>query len=167
MKQKEKLLYINNYNCSILHREESPDNHLWAAERLSELYDVTCAEVPEDFIKIKFKGVSRINNFYKSLKMLIRYFRYPIVYSACGDLTTAFAMANKIHLGKRRLYMIQHHGGRQIPFAKCYSKIMFISSFVANKYHYLRNLAVINWGGRFEVCRAFSHRGNRICIRLY
>lgn len=143
----KKLLYINNYRCSNKHSEASPDNHLWGADALSKVYDVTCAEVPGNTIKVHFKGSSYISNFLKSLKMLFQYFRYDIVYSACGELTDAFALANMLHLGKRHLYKIQHHGGKKIPFHSGYTKIIFISPFVSSQYALVNKTNVIFWGG--------------------
>lgn len=142
----EKLLYINNYNCSIQKREQSPDNHLWGIDRLASYYDVTCAKIPHVLFKRKFKGSAYLDNLYKSFVLLFRYYRYPVVYAACGELTTAFAFANRLHLGKRRLYKIQHHGGRKIFFSDGYTKILFISKFVASKYN-IKNKINVNWGG--------------------
>lgn len=42
----KKLLYINNYNCTNLHKEGYPDNHLWGTDALSRIYKVKCAKVP-------------------------------------------------------------------------------------------------------------------------
>lgn len=150
----KRLLYINNYNCSNKHSEISPDNHLWGADALSKVFDVTCAEVPGDNIKVNFKGAVILNNFIKSAKMLLRYFNYDIVYSACGDLTGAFALANILHIGKRRLYKIQHHGGKKISFAKGYTKIMFISPTVSSLYK-LENQIDVNWGGQIGYAEKF------------
>lgn len=150
----KKLLYINNYNCSNKSSEVWPDNHLWGADALSKVYNVTCAKVPQDFIKFRFKGSSIINNFLRSLKMLSMYFRYDIVYSACGELTDAFALANILHIGKRRLYKIQHHGDKKIPFAQGYTKIMFISPFVSQQY-VLKNKVNVNWGGQISFAEKF------------
>lgn len=150
----KKLLYINNYNCSNKSSEVWPDNHLWGADALSKVYNVTCAKVPQDFIKFRFKGFSIINNFLRSLKMLSMYYRYDIVYSACGELTDAFALANILHIGKRRLYKIQHHGDKKIPFAQGYTKIMFISPFVSQQY-VLKNKVNVNWGGQISFAEKF------------
>ena len=133
----KKLLYINNYNCTNLHKEGYPDNHLWGVDALSRIYKVKCAKVPGNLFKITFKGSARINNFWKSLVMLIRYFNYDTVYSACGDLTDAFALANILRLKHRRLFMIQHHGTSRILFPKGYTKIIFkvlLSKSCSHKY---------------------------------
>lgn len=151
---KNHVLYINNYRCSNKHSEVLPDNHLWGADALSKVFDVTCAEVPSNSIKVHVKGVFILNNFIKSVKMLFRYFSYDIVYSACGELTDAFALANILHIGKRRLYKIQHHGGKMIPFAKGYTKIMFLSPFVSRQYE-LENKVNVKWGGQISYAEKF------------
>ena len=150
----KKLLYINNYHCTTKQQSDYPNNHLWAADRLSEIYDVTCANIPGDFIKFKIKGAGLLNNLMRSFIMLVRYFNFHIVYSACGEYTICFALANKLHLGKRKLFMIQHHGGRRIPFSSGYSKILFISSFVKNTSNY-NNSVNVNWGGQIEYANRF------------
>lgn len=156
-----KLLYINNYNCSKEHKAGLPDNHLWGIDALTKVFDVTCANVPGDTIKIRFKGSSLINNFIKSMKMLFMYFRYDVVYSACGELTDAFALANILHIGNRRLYKIQHHGGKKIPFAKGYSRIMFISPYVSSLYH-IPNKVNVNWGGVKDYANKFIQDNSHI-----
>ena len=97
----KKLLYINNYHCTTKQNPDYPNNHLWAADKLSEIFDVKCATIPGDVIKFKMKGAGFLNNLVRSFIMLVKYFRYPIVYSACGDYTICFALANKLHLGKQ------------------------------------------------------------------
>lgn len=151
----EKLLYINNYRCSKEHSMESPDNHLWGIDALNKVFDVTCAKVPDDVLRVRFKGSSFINNFIRSAKMLFRYFRYDVVYSACGDYTYAFALANILHFGKRRLYMIRHHGDKKILFSKGYSRIIFISPYVYSLYQ-LTNKAIVNWGGQLSYADKFA-----------
>ena len=107
----KKLLYINNYNCPVRKDIGITNNHMWGIDKLAEKYDVTYANVPNNIIKVKFKGVTLINNILRNFILLVKYFKFPIVYSACGDMTTAFAFFFYFHLGKRKLYMIQHHGG--------------------------------------------------------
>lgn len=147
MKMKE-LLYINNYNCTNKHRDGYPDQHLWGVDALSKTYNVTCAQVPKDIVKNGIKGAGRINSFLKSLVLLIRYFKYDIVYSACGDLTDAFALANILHFGRRRLYKIQHHGNSHILFSKGYSKIIFISPVIKEYFSNFKNTCLLTWGGQ-------------------
>lgn len=142
-----KLLYINNYNCTNVHKDGYPDQHMWGADALSKEYDVTCAKVPKNLIKYKFKGAYHINCFWRSLVMLIRYFRYPIVYSACGELTDAFALANILHVGNRKLFKIQHHGNGKILFSKGYSKILFISPVIREYFANINNCKIVEWGG--------------------
>ncbi len=143
----KKLLYINNYNCTNLHKEGYPDNHLWGADALSKIYKVKCAKVPGNLFKITFKGSARINNFWKNLVMLIRYFNYDTVYSACGELTAGFALFNLLCFGKRKLFKIHHHGGKPIVFSKGYTKILFISPVVRRFYGNLSDTEDITWGG--------------------
>lgn len=143
----EKLLYINNYHCTNKRNADTPNNHLWGADDLSRYYDVTCANVPSSLIKFNIKGAGTINNLYKSFVLLIRYFRFPIVYAACGELCTGFALSNLLHLGKRSLFQIQHHGCRKILFSKGYTKLLFISPVIANNYTAIKNKTMIVWGG--------------------
>ena len=155
----KKLLYINNYHCITKQNPDYPNNHLWAADKLSEIFDVKCATIPGDVIKFKMKGAGFLNNLVRSFIMLVKYFRYPIVYSACGDYTICFALANKLHLGKRKLFMIQHHGGKRIPFPSGYSKILFISSFVKDLFQY-DNSKNVNWGGQIEYANRFRGKSH-------
>lgn len=148
----EKLLYINNYNCINKHKDGYPDQHMWGADALSKKYNVICADVPKDLFKKHFKGSVFINCFCKSLKMLIKYWNVDIVYSACGELTDAFALANILHVGKRKLFKIQHHGTRLL-FPKGYTKILFISPVVKSFFPYLHNVVNIEWGGATVVWR--------------
>lgn len=157
----KKLLYINNYQCTTKQHSDYPNNHLWAADRLGDIYNVTCANIPGDIIKFKIKGAGFLNNLMRSLFMLIRYFSFPIVYSACGDYTICFALANKLHLGKRKLFMIQHHGDRRIPFSSGYTKILFISSFVKDSFH-LNNSINVNWGGQIEFANRFRGKSHSL-----
>lgn len=152
----EKLLYINNYNCTTNRRAGYPNNHLWGIDKLCSCYDVTCAQVPRDVVRMHFKGSGTLNNLYKSFVMFFKYRRYPVVYAACGELTSVFALANLLHLGHRRLYMIQHHGTKGIPFAKGYARIVFISSFVFNVYQHIKNKINVNWGGDFLYAEKFK-----------
>lgn len=115
--------------------------------KLLEYYDVTCAKVPGNIVSCSFKGVWYINTVFKCLYLAIRYFRYPVVYSACGELTAGFALFNLLHLGKRKLFKIHHHGGRRITCSKGYTKILFISPCVRKFYANLRNTEDITWGG--------------------
>ena len=55
----DKLLYINNYHCTTEHMDGYPDNHLWGADALSKVYDVTCAKEPKALIPFTFKGSCR------------------------------------------------------------------------------------------------------------
>lgn len=153
----KKLLYINNYNCSLRTENGTPVNHLWGVDELNHNYDVICASVPPDVFRIKFKGSYFINNFIKSFLMLMKYRRCQIVYAACGDLTMAFALANILHLGKRNLYMIQHHGDKKIPFTNGYSKIIFISKFVYEKFSHFNNTICIDWGGCIDYANRFKN----------
>lgn len=157
----KKLLYINNYNCRCEHKEGYPDNHLWGADALAKKYDVTCAKVPKSLLPFQFKGSAIINSWCSSLIMLCRYFNYSIVYAACSDMTKAFALANVLHLGHRRLYMIQHHGGGVIAFPHGYSKIMFISPFVASLYD-VGNKMNVNWGGQIGFAAHVAQKINHI-----
>lgn len=152
----KKLLYINNYNCTNLHKEGYPDNHLWGVDALSRIYKVKCAKVPGNLFKITFKGSARINNFWKSLVMLIRYFNYDTVYSACGELTDAFALANILRIKHRRLFMIQHHGSSRILFPKGYTKIIFISPVIKKLFPQIANSCFISWGGQQSFADKFG-----------
>lgn len=153
----KKLLYINNYNCTNLHKEGYPDNHLWGADALSKIYKVKCAKVPGNLFKITFKGSARINNFWKSLVLLIRYFNYDTVYSACGELTDAFALANILRLKHRRLFMIQHHGSSRILFPQGYTKIIFISPVIKKLFPQISNSCFISWGGQQSFADKFEN----------
>lgn len=144
---KQKLLFINNYLCTLEQNDSCPKNHFWGVEELLEYYDVTCAKVPGDLIHFSFKGVYFINTLYKCLYLAIRYFSFPIVYSACGELTAGFALFNMLHLGKRKLFKIHHHGGKSIFCSKGYTKILFISSCIRKYYANLSNTSNIVWGG--------------------
>lgn len=152
----EKLLYINNYHCTTVRQKGYPNNHLWGADALTNHFDVTCATVPDSIIRWNFKGAGFIDNFLKSLILLITYYRYPIVYAACGDLTEAFALANILHLGKRKLFQIKHHGGKKLLFSKGYTKILFISPIVADLYPKVSNKETISWGGDDEFVRVWG-----------
>lgn len=149
----EKLLYINNYNCPVKLNDDITANHMWGVDKLKNRYNITCAKVPGDILKFNFKGVALVNSIFRNFILFIRYFRYPIIYSACGNMTTGFAFANKLHIGKRRIYMIQHHGDK-IWFPSSYSKIMFLSPIIANKYNF-SNKVVINWGGCVDYAEHF------------
>ena len=152
----KKLLYINNYNCTNLHKEGYPDNHLWGADAVNKIYKVKCAKVPGNLFKITFKGSARINNFWKSLVMLIRYFNYDTVYSACGELTDAFALANILRFKHRRLFMIQHHGSSRILFPKGYTEIIFISPVIKKLFPQISNSCFIPWGGQQSFADKFG-----------
>jgi hypothetical protein len=141
-----KLLYINNYNCKLPDNDKYPSYHYWGIDYLNKFYNVQCAKVPNDLIRKKVKGVGFLNRLYKSLILLIRYWNYPIVYSACGDLTDMFALANVLHWGKRRLFKIQHHGNTILHFPKGYEKIFFISDYIASLYP-IDNKIILHWGG--------------------
>lgn len=144
---KQKLLFINNYHCTLKLDDSYPMNHLWGSNKLSEHYEVTCAKVPGNLIPYSFKGVFYINTIYKCLYLAIKYFRFPVVYSACGELTAGFALFNLLRSGKRKLFKIHHHGGKPIVFSKGYTKILFISPVVRRFYGNLSDTEDITWGG--------------------
>lgn len=152
---KEKLLYINNYNCTNIRTNDNPDNHLWGADYLSDYYDVVCAKIPESIIKKKFKGSETINNLYKSFILLLRYYKIPNVYAACGDLSTGFAFANRFHLGHRNLFQIQHHGTRKILCHTGYNRLIFISQCISDYYNSITNKITISWGGSLEFAKRY------------
>lgn len=143
----QKLLYINNYHCTSQHEDGYPDNHLWGADYLSQYYHVTCAKIPGDLISNKFSGGAFVNRILRRILLFLKYPFHPIVYSACGELTDAFALANMLHIGKRKLFKIQHHGGQPIHFSKGYSSVFFISPIVMNDYKHLEPKELIEWGG--------------------
>lgn len=144
---KQRLLFINNYFCTLEQSDSYPKNHSWGSRELLGDYDVICAKVPCDLIHSSFKGAYFINTVYKCLYLAIRYFSFPIVYSACGELTAGFALFNILHLGKRKLFKIHHHGGKSIYCSKGYTKIMFISPYIRKYYANLSNTLNIIWGG--------------------
>lgn len=147
-----KLLYINDYNCTSQRIEGYPSNHLWGADELSLHYEVVCAKVPADIVRGKSIFNGYINFAYKNLVLALKYFRFPLVYSACGNLAFGFALFNILHLGNRRLFQIQHHCKYKIPFSTGYTKIFFISPHIKNLFPNLKNAVNLNWGGGFSVC---------------
>lgn len=146
----QRLLYINNYNCTNIHQKDYPDSHMWGADYLSKYFQVTCAKIPKDIIKSHTKIGRIVNGIYKRLMLFIKYYSFPIVYAACGDMTDMFAIGNLCNLGNRKLFMIQHHGGHPIRFSKGYTSIIFISSVIAELYPKLASRYLIEWGGDVE-----------------
>ena len=85
------------------------------------------------------------NLVYTNLFLLFKYFRCEIVYSACGELTYGFALANILRLGRRHLFNVQHHA-HHLMFTKGYDRIFFISSVIADHYSGLKNKETLCWG---------------------
>lgn len=159
----ERLLYINNYNCTCEHRPETPDNHLWGADALSKHYDVTCASVPSNIFKPTTRWKVIANDIYKNGVLFLRYWHFPIVYSACSEFTLFFALANLLHIGKRKLFKIHHHGklNGKITFCKGYSKILFLSNVIMKQYGQVENKVSVLWGGDGQFAKKAIENTNK------
>lgn len=154
--KRKKLLYINNYNCTLEHREGYPDNHLWGADYLAEGFEVVCAKVPEDIVCNRIPYGHVLNRLYRQIVLFVRYPFIGYVYSACGDLTDMFALANVLHIGHRKLYKITHHGSKgSMRYPNGYDRIMFISQVVRDRYSCLGNTKYIEWGGDSAFAKRF------------
>jgi len=151
----KRLLYINNYNCSSEHKEGYPDNHLWGADYLTGKFEVVCAKVPGDIVSNRIPYGHVLNSLYRQMALFVRHPFIGYVYSACGDLTDMFALANVLHIGHRKLYKITHHGNGAIRYPNGYDRIMFISQVVRDRYSYLGNTRYIEWGGDSAFAKRF------------
>lgn len=142
-----RLLYINNYNCTTEQRDDTPVWHLWGADRLSELYDVTCAKVP----KLAWIGNRKLNQVVKNLVLALRYWSFPIVYSACSELTEGFALMKILHLWHGDLFKIQHHASYTLYMPSAYERVIYISPAIRDMQR-PRNATTVNWGGENCTC---------------
>jgi len=141
-----KLLYINNYHCTLEKDPKYPDYHFWGADYLNNFYKVECAQIPKDIFKANSKIFRFLNRWHKKLYLLFRYRNYNTIYAACGELTDGFAIANILHFGKRNVYYIHHHGSTKPRFTKGYTNIFFISEKIASLFP-IRNKSILHWGG--------------------
>lgn len=137
-----KLLYINNYNCCLSSTNGLPDNHLWGVDKLVEHFKVKAAHVPE-FRSIKNHQLQVL---LRNIYLAIRYYNFPIVYSASGELTYGFALFRKIKMWNGKLIKLQHHGFHASQLADSYDKIIYISPTIYKAMNQ-PNSVCIEWGG--------------------
>lgn len=142
----KKLLYINDYAVGdsyvdLCNKQEYPSQHLWGLDKLRNTYSIKYAYAK------KSKKFPRLRLFLNNILFFLRNCNVDIVYSALPGYSLFFLLAKKLGLKNYKIVTIIHHPNSRILFPSLYDRMICISPYTFDKFHFYANSEYLFWGG--------------------